>query len=160
MSSVLVTGGTGFIGSWVTRQLVDQGVRVVTYSRHPDTALIKDIADKVDCVAGDVLDLPRLIHTIKHYGVERIIHMSTLLIGPLEANPFMAYRVNVDGTMNILEAARLMDIKRVVFISSKAAYDIAGVSMPLPLASLLMRTILRHLKLYTGQPSFLWRTWV
>ena len=125
MSSVLITGGTGFIGSWVTRQLVEQGRRVVSYSRHPDTMFIKDIVDKVDLVAGDVLELPSLIHTIRDYEVERVIHTSTLLGNPLETNPFMGYRVNVDGTLNVFEACRFMGVKRVVYISSKAVYDIA-----------------------------------
>ena len=125
MSSVLVTGGAGFIGSWVTRKLTEQGVRVVAYSRQPSTALLKDIADRVEFVAGDVLDLPGLIHAIRHYRVDRVIHLSTLLIGALEANPFLGYRVNVDGAMNVFEACRLMNVKRVVYISSRAVYDIA-----------------------------------
>jgi UDP-glucose 4-epimerase len=124
MSSVLVTGGTGVVGSWVTRQLLNRGGRVVTYSRNPDITLIRDIAERVNIVTGDVMDLPSLVHTIQHYGVERIIHMSALLIPHLEANPFMGYRVNVDGTMNVLEAAKLMDIRRVVFVSSKSVYAI------------------------------------
>ena len=122
MSSVLVTGGTGVMGSWVARRLVDQGAEVVAYSRHPDTSLISDIADRVKLVSGDILDLPSIIHTIKTYGVERIIHMSTVLPDQLNSNPFTAYRINVDGTMNILEAARLMDIKRVVYTSTVGVY--------------------------------------
>jgi UDP-glucose 4-epimerase len=123
MSSILITGGTGYLGSWVTRKLIEQGARVVTYSRHPDTTYLKDIVDRFDCVAGDVLDLPSLIHTIRRYGVERVIHMSTTLSKALEANPFLGYRVNVDGALNVFEASRLMDIRRVVYISSKAVYD-------------------------------------
>lgn len=125
MSSVLVTGGMGVIGSWVTRKLIDQGIRVVTYQRRPDITLLKDIVERVDVVAGDVLDLPHLIHTIKHYGVARVIHMAGLVTPPLEANPFMGYRVNVDGALNVFEASRLMDVQRVVAISSKSVYDIA-----------------------------------
>jgi UDP-glucose 4-epimerase len=123
MSAILVTGGMGVIGSWVTRQLIDQGVKVVTYDSHLDTALTKDIIDQFDCVVGDVLDLPKLIQTIKHYGVERVIHMAGLSTPPLEANPFMGYRVNVDGAVNVFEASRLTDVKRVVAISSKSVYD-------------------------------------
>ncbi len=125
MTSVLVTGASGFIGSWVTRKLTEQGVRVVAYSRHPDASLLKDVADRVDFVAGDVLDLPSLIKTIKDYHVERVVHLSTALIKPLEANPFLGYRTNVDGTLNVYEASRLMGVKRVVYISSRAAYATA-----------------------------------
>ncbi|MFH0914193.1 MAG: NAD(P)-dependent oxidoreductase [Chloroflexota bacterium] len=125
MPTVLVTGGAGFVGSWVTRKLMEQGVKAVIYSRHLDTILLKDIADKLTFVAGDVLDLPRLVQTMKDYQVERVIHMSTMLTNPLEANPFMGYRVNVDGAINVLEASRLMGVKRVVYISTKSVYDIA-----------------------------------
>ena len=124
MSSVLVTGGTGVIGSWVTRKLIEQGEKVVIYSRHPDTTLIKDILNRVDSVEGDILDLPNLIQVIRTNSVDRIVHMSTALIDPLEVNPFMGYRINVDGTMNVLEASRLLDVKRVVYTSSMAVYNL------------------------------------
>jgi len=125
MSSVLITGGLGVIGSWVTRNLAEQGVRVVTYDSRPDTTLVKDIIEKVDCVTGDVLDMPNLLRTIKYFGVERIIHLATAGPPSMEANPFGTYKINVDGAMNVLEAARLMDIKRVVCASSQAVYELA-----------------------------------
>jgi UDP-glucose 4-epimerase len=124
MSSVLITGGMGVIGAWVTRQMVEQGVQVVTYSRHLDFMLLKDIADKFEGVVGDIQDLPRLINTINQYKVERIIHLSSLMPGHAEANPYMGYQVNVEGSINVLEAARLTNTKRVVATSSKAVYDV------------------------------------
>ncbi len=123
MSSVLVTGGLGVNGAWVTRQLIEQGINSVVYSRHLNTELVKDIVDKVEFVAGDILDLPSLIHTIKSYGIDRIIHLAAVMPDPLEVNPYMTYRINVDGTINVLEAARLMDIKRVVYSSTQGVYD-------------------------------------
>ncbi len=123
MSVVLVTGGLGVNGAWVTRQLIEQGIKTVVYSRHLNTELVKDIVDKVELVAGDILDLPRLIHTIKSYGIDRIIHLAALMPDPLEANPYITYRIHVDGTINVLEAARLMDIKRVVYSSTQGVYD-------------------------------------
>jgi UDP-glucose 4-epimerase len=122
MACVLITGGTSHIGSWVTRKLLEQGLKVVTYNRHPNITSLTDIADKIDLVAGDVLDLPSLIRVMKDYRVERVIHMSALLSRALEANPFLGYRVNVDGALNVFEACRLVDIKRVVYTSTKAVY--------------------------------------
>ncbi len=124
MSAVLVTGGLGVIGSWVTRELVNQGIRTVTYDARLDTMLVKDIEDRFECVVGDVLDLPSIIHTIRHYNVERIIHLAAALPDQCEANPLMGFRINVGGTLNIFEAARLMDIRRVVYSSSRAVYDV------------------------------------
>ncbi len=124
MSAVLVTGGLGVIGAWVTRQLIEQETKVVTYSRHLDTTLVKDIVGKFDSVVGDILDLPHLIQTVNQYGVERIIHLSVLLPAPAEANPYIGYRINAEGTLNVLEAARLTGIRRVVATSSKAVYGV------------------------------------
>ena len=124
MSTVLVTGALGAIGSWVTRKLVDQGIRVVTYDARLDTTLTKDVVDKVNCTVGDILDLPSIIHTIRHYGVERIIHMAAIMNDQADANPLMGFRINAEGALNVFEAARLTDIKRVVFTSSKGVYDI------------------------------------
>jgi len=124
MSSVLITGGMGVIGAWVTRQLVEQGVNVVTYSRHLDYMLLKDIADKFDSVTGDIQDLPRLINTLRQYKVEYIVHLGALMPGHAEVNPYIGYKVNAEGSINILEAARLTDVKRVVATSSKAVYDV------------------------------------
>jgi UDP-glucose 4-epimerase len=123
--AIMVTGGLGVIGSWVTRNLVERGIKVVTYDYTVDTFLIKDIVKDVNCVTGDVLDFPKLISTIKNNRIERIIHMAALMIPPMEANPYMTYRLNVDGTVNILEAARVMDVRRVVYTSSQAVYDMA-----------------------------------
>jgi len=124
MSAVLVTGGLGVIGAWVTRQLVEQGTKVVTYSRHLDSTLVKDIVGKFDPVVGDILDFPNLIQTIKQHEVERIIHLGVLLPAQAEANPYMGYKINAEGTLNVVEAARLTGIRRVVATSSKAVYDI------------------------------------
>lgn len=124
MSAVLVTGGLGVIGAWVTRQLVEQGTKAVTYSRHLDFTLVKDIVGKFDSVVGDILDLPHLIHTIKEHEVERIIHLSVLLPAQAEANPYTGYKINAEGSLNILEAARLSGIRRVVATSSKAVYGV------------------------------------
>jgi UDP-glucose 4-epimerase len=123
--AVLVTGESGAIGSWVTRELVEQGRRAVSYDARLDTTLVKDIEDKLECVVGDILDLPSIIHTIKRYEVERIIHMAAALPDLCEANPLVGFRINVEGTLNVFEAARLMDIRRVVYASSRSVYDIS-----------------------------------
>lgn len=154
MSAVMVTDGLGVVGSWVVRQFIKQGIEVVTYSRHLDTSLVKDIADKVNWVAGDIMDLSNLIRTVKQYRIERIIRFSAVMSGPLAANPFMIYRINVDGMVNILEAARLMDVKRVVFTSSVVVYDQARGEYAFPFTSLLTKNILERPLACMVPPSF------
>jgi len=120
--NILVTGGLGAIGGWVTRQLVERGDRPVTYSRHIDTTLVKDIVDKITMVTGDIMDMPTLLRTIKEHKIQIICHLSAMMARDCRANPWLGFQVNAVGTLNVLEAARIMDVERVVFTSSLAAY--------------------------------------
>jgi UDP-glucose 4-epimerase len=121
--SILVIGGMGSIGSFVTRRLIEMGLDAVVYARHRNTLYLSDIDKKVVHVEGDIMDVDHLIRTIKEYRVERIIHMAALLSAGTEANPPMAVRMNVEGTANILEAAVKCGIRRVVYSSAKSAYS-------------------------------------
>jgi UDP-glucose 4-epimerase len=120
--SILVTGGCGAIGSFVTRRLVEVGAEPVVYSRHKDLLLLSDIEKKVSWVEGDILDFDKLMETIKAYKVERIIHASAAIIVSGE-NPALGVRVNAEGTTNVLEAAMRSGVKRVVYTSAKGVYN-------------------------------------
>lgn len=119
---VLITGGMGVIGAEASRKFVQEGHRPVIFARHRDENLVGDILDKVDIELGDVTDLPCFLHTIKKHNVTHIVHASGLVSALAHANPPLGVQVNVMGTMNVLEAARLFGIKRVVFTSAKGVY--------------------------------------
>jgi UDP-glucose 4-epimerase len=121
--SILVIGGMGSIGSFVTRRLVERGLEPVVYARHRNLLFLSDIADKVVYAEGDIMDIDHLVKTIRDYRVERIIHMAALLSAGTESNPPLAVRMNAEGTANILEAAVKCGIKRVVYSSAKGAYS-------------------------------------
>lgn len=121
--SILITGGMGAIGSFVTRMLVGMGMEPISYSRHKDTVLISDIEKKVVIVQGDILDLEKLIKTIKTYSVEKIIHTAALLGVASTSNPAMAIRVNTEGTATVLEAALKGNVTRIVYASAKGVYS-------------------------------------
>ncbi len=120
--AILVTGGTGNIGAWVTRRLVSEGCYVIVYDLRPDLTYLSDLADRTVIVAGDVTDFNKLDATIKQHGVQRIIHLAKYLGPRCEQNPRRAVEVNVLGSVTVLDAARLNGIKRVVFSSSKSVY--------------------------------------
>jgi UDP-glucose 4-epimerase len=121
--TVLVTGGMGVLGSMVTEELVDRGERAVLYARHLDASLLgQNLLPRVEYVQGDVLELPALVHAIRRHQVTRIVHMAALLIGECQANPYRGFKVNAEGTVNVLEAARMTDVERVVYTSSKSVY--------------------------------------
>jgi len=121
--NILVTGGLGVNGAWVTRQLLEEGHRPVVYENRMDTLLVPDIVDKIDIVMGDIMDLATVIRTIKEYKIQRICHLAALMPGSAQANPRLGFQVNALGTVNILEAARIMDVERVVFTSSISVYS-------------------------------------
>ncbi len=121
--NILVTGGLGVNGAWVTRQLLEQGHRPVVYENRMDTLLVPDIVDKIDIVIGDILDLATVIRTIKEYKIQRICHLAAWMLDTSQANPWLGFQVNAVGTVNILEAARIMDVERVVFTSSIGTFQ-------------------------------------
>ena len=119
---VLITGGMGVIGAETTRKFVKEGHRPVVFARHWDDSLIGDILDKIEFEQGDVLDMPRILQIIKKHKVTHIVHAAAFVGAVSAANPALSIQVNVLGLVNILEAARALDVKRVVFTSAKGVY--------------------------------------
>ncbi|HEY2533070.1 MAG TPA: NAD(P)-dependent oxidoreductase [Xanthobacteraceae bacterium] len=119
---VLITGGMGVIGAETSREFVREGHRPIVYARRRDDSLIGDIVDKIDFEAGDILDMPRLLDVIKRYRVSHVIHAAAFVGAVSAANPGLSIKVNVMGTVNVLEAARLFDVHRVVYTSAKGIY--------------------------------------
>ncbi len=116
----LITGGTGVNGAATARLLVSRGERPVLLDNRVDPSLIADIAGDVDVVTGDILDGAALKEVVAGHGITHIVHMAALMPGPAEANPSLAIAIGVDGTLNVLEAARACAVRRVVYTSSNA----------------------------------------
>jgi UDP-glucose 4-epimerase len=124
--TVLVTGGLGAIGSWVLRELVGRGERPLVYDARADTTLIPDLVDAIDLRVGDILDLPHILGLAQEFHVDRILHLAALMPPPCQANPYQGFRVNAEGAVLMLEAARLLGVRRIVCMSSKAAFGPIG----------------------------------
>lgn len=120
--SILIIGGMGFIGSRVTKFLVEQGEDVVVVGRRPTLHRLREVVNKVKVVQGDKSNIDQIIDFIKTYNVKKIIDMSHELEAESEQAPFTASKLNIAGTLNVFEAARIMDIGRVVWASSLAVY--------------------------------------
>ena len=125
-STVLVTGGTGFIGSYACEDLVEQGHEVIAYDLSTDTHILEKlgIAEDVTVRQGDVSDSTDVARAVRETGADRIVHLAALLTTTARENPRLALSVNVEGTNNIFEAARLFDdqVERVAWASSAAVY--------------------------------------
>ena len=116
----LITGGFGFLGTGLARYLLDQGEEVVLTRRRNSRVpaiLANDLGKGLSFVDADILDLSSLITAIKQCRVTSIVHTALT-----KAALYHALKTNCEGTTNVLEAARLMDIKRVTFTSSITIY--------------------------------------
>lgn len=124
--TVLVTGGTGFIGAYAAADVLDVGHDVVLFDVDADLTIPErlGIADDVTTVRGDVTDATSVFRAVRESGATRIIHLAALLTTTTRANPRAAADVNVAGTSNVFEAARTFDeqIERVAWASSSAVY--------------------------------------
>ncbi|WP_247728627.1 NAD-dependent epimerase/dehydratase family protein [Halovivax limisalsi] len=124
--TVLVTGGTGFIGSYVCADLLEHGHDVVAYDLSTDTQILEklDVADDVEVVRGDVSDPTDVVRTVRETGSTRIVHLAAMLTTTAREHPRSAIDVNVMGTNNVFEAARTLDdqVERVAWASSAAVF--------------------------------------
>jgi UDP-glucose 4-epimerase len=125
--SYLITGGSGCVGSYVIRDLLTRGERVINYDFNPTQDILRQVCppeglSELVSVVGDVTDLPHLARTIKDHKIDVILHLASLQIPASNANPPLAERINVGGLINVLEAARILNVRKVVWSSSIAVF--------------------------------------
>jgi UDP-glucose 4-epimerase len=118
---VLITGGLGVNGSWVTRRLLETGHEPVVFDFRLETSLVRDIAGDIELVQGDVRVLAELEDVMNGRRIERVIHMAAMLHG-IQEQPFEGFQVNAHGSVNVMEAAVRAAVPRVVYASSRAVY--------------------------------------
>lgn len=119
-AKILVTGGTGFLGSYIIKQLIEQGyeVRAIRRSAQIPAWIDSTIFQKTEWVEGDILDVVALEDAMK--GVDTVIHAAAIVSFSKKDREAM-YKVNVEGTANVVNVALEQNIKRLVYISSVAA---------------------------------------
>ena len=119
---VLVTGGTGYIGAGLVRALLERGDDVFTFGPTSNPGRVADIAKDITIVRGNLAFSSEVFNTVRDHRIERIFHMGSMLSTPSNANPWASFQVNVAGTMNVLEAARLFEVPEFIFTSSISTY--------------------------------------
>ena len=153
--ATLITGGTGLIGSALAEELLGNGGRVVLFDMALPEARVAPLrrhGARLSLVRGDVQSLAELLSAIRGEEIDAIVHLAFVLGAAGEAEPERATRVNVLGTVNALEAARLSGISRVVLASSIAVYgsDDQYAGSELPLREDAARHVCRTLMIYGG----------
>lgn len=123
----LITGGCGYVGSYVVRDLLEEEAKIVVYDFKIDQGIMDQVIDKekmkeVVIVQGDITDFIHLINVMKTHKVSRIIHLASPLTFAAEENAPMALDMMCKGTLNVLEAARILEVKKVAWASSIAVF--------------------------------------
>lgn len=117
---ILVTGGTGFLGAYVIKNLVEKGhaVRAIRRSSSLPFYIEKNVWEKVEWMDGDVLDVVSLQEAMQ--GVDAVVHAAAIVSFDKKARKEM-YAVNVDGTANVVNVALEAAVRRLLHVSSVAA---------------------------------------
>ena len=131
---VLVTGADGFIGSWIAKELIEQGANVFTIVRDikkQSNIDVLKLRNKISIVHGDLVNFDVCNRVVKEYEICVCFHIAAqAIVGTANISPLSTFESNIKGTWNILESARLSKfIKGVVVASSDKAY---GVQKKLP----------------------------
>jgi len=122
MDNILITGGSGFIGSYVAKKLVEEGNNVVCFDNLIDYSRQTLVGPKAIFHRGDITRIEELFAAIKEYKINKIVALAYLMSAESEKNLQRAVQVNVLGLNNVFEVARLCDIRKIVFASSIGFY--------------------------------------
>jgi nucleoside-diphosphate-sugar epimerase len=127
----LITGAHGFIGAWIVKRLLADNAAVVIFDKSPDPQRLRLIMNEEEIsqtkvVTGDITEANALQPIIDSFGVTNMIHLAGLQVPTCKANPRLGAMVNVLGTINVFEAARLSQgrIKCVTYASSAAVFGV------------------------------------
>jgi UDP-glucose 4-epimerase len=127
--TILVTGGTGFIGSHTVVELLDKGFNVIVIDNLSTSK--KSVVDRINAITNkqikfyeiDLLDKQQLEGVFIDSKIDAVIHFAGLkAVGESVAKPLMYYRTNIDTTLNVLEMMRKYEVKNIVFSSSATVY--------------------------------------
>ncbi len=126
---VLLTGHTGFKGSWLSLWLQSMGAKVIGYAlpapTNPSLFVVANVAEHMVSIESDIRDFTALSSVFNKYQPEIIIHMAAQpLVRYSYANPIETYSTNVMGTVHVLEAARLTSsVRAIVNVTSDKCYE-------------------------------------
>ena len=131
----LITGGGGFMGAWIVRQLVADGIDVRIFDLQDDRTLVREFAGAeaaatIEWVVGDIADTSAVIEAARH--CRTIVHLAGVLTPACRDDPLLGARIDVLGTLNVFEAAKRQQISKVVYTSSGGVFGPLDDIVPFP----------------------------
>ena len=124
---VLITGATGFVGSYLVERLLDSGANVTTIIRdyRPDSLFVnRDLFSDVNRVKGDLADYRLVERTLAEYEIDTVFHLAAqTVVSIANTSPYTTLQNNIESTMNLIEAVRVNNkVRHVTVASSDKAY--------------------------------------
>lgn len=126
--AVFITGGHGHIASWTAYLLAREKAEIIIYDTNPIAPdYLGDVSKNIRFIRGDVMDLPTLTGVFQQHKdeIDGIIHTVAVMGEFVQRNPHRNVMLNIGGLLNVLEIARIFDIKKVLYTSTGAVYGAA-----------------------------------
>ena len=134
MRKVIIFGGCGFLGSWISKVLLQEKYDVTIFDLNINKDLINIIAntniDKVKFIQGDITDLAQVQDVLRK--ADQVINLAGLMTPDCSSNPILGAKVNILGSINVFEAAKKNNIKSIVYASSAGVFGIKDKFIPFP----------------------------
>jgi threonine 3-dehydrogenase len=124
LSRNLITGGLGFLGSYLAQKLVEKGEEVVVFDLATGSKFIEGIKDKLELVHGDLTDEAQTLAAVRDNDIDHIYHLTALVPPVSEQDLSITFKVNVQGTIHVLEAVRSLKVSSLIFVSTLATYGL------------------------------------
>lgn len=119
---VLVTGGAGFIGTFLIPALLEEGAEVVAFDIASSPATVQPFRDRIVYIRGDLASPEDLYRAIVIHRPSDIFHLGSLLAGPCEENPALGFKVNFGSTLTLMDAAAALKVQRFILASSISVF--------------------------------------
>lgn len=120
----LITGGMGYVGSELAHILVERGEEVVLFDITINRRRVEDIENRVKIVQGDLGNFSDVLNVVRDNHITEIYHLGSMVTYRSELNPSASFQANVIGSCNVLEAARLFGVKKMMFTSSQGTFNL------------------------------------
>lgn len=121
--STLITGGTGLLGSYLATLLIDRGEKPVLFDINPPHGMLSHMEDRFEFIQGTQSNMSVVLNTIKTFSIDTIYHLGGMLSVPSEVDPWSSFESNVIGTYNVLDAARILGVPKIIYSSTIATFS-------------------------------------
>lgn len=134
MKNILIFGGCGFLGSWITKALLKKNLKITIFDLRIKTDLLKNLIgndlNKINFIEGDISDYEQVLKATE--DMNYILNLAGLMTPDCSSNPSLGAEVNVKGSINVFEAIKRNNIKFLIYTSSGGVYGNEDKYNPFP----------------------------